>query len=82
MLCPGYDEENDETDYDVEMIMDIRLDEKSGKAKRQFLIRWTGYGVEDDQWIDETMLALPIDEYKHSDVVKTKLQADDVTGSI
>ena len=35
-------------EYEVDRVMDVRGEE--GTAAREFLIRWKGYGPEDDTW--------------------------------
>ena len=39
---------NPETDFEVKMIVDHRIQGK----KRQVKIRWVGYGPESDEWTD------------------------------
>eukprot|EP00210_Caulerpa_lentillifera_P006240 g5961.t1 len=63
---------NDGQCYDVEKILDVRTKGKKRK-KRQYYVRWSGYTSNDDLWIDESNLDLPIEEYALSDKVKRKI---------
>ncbi len=49
------DVEGDAETYDVEEIRGMRI--KNGQL--QFLVRWKGYGAEDDQWLIESDLDCP-----------------------
>lgn len=58
-------ESSDEDTYEVEKIMDHRVDPK---GRRRFLLKWKGYGHEDDTWEKEENLNCPdlINEYMKS----------------
>lgn len=51
----GHDKKNENNVYEVETILDHR-EEKSG---RFFLVRWEGFGAEEDSWVFEKDLACP-----------------------
>lgn len=51
----GRDQTNENNVYEVETILDHR-EEKSG---RFFLVRWEGFGAEDDLWVFEKDLPCP-----------------------
>lgn len=66
------DEVKDAETFDVEEILDIQITGRRYK-KRRLLIRWKGYPPEDDLWVDEFNLDLPIEEYALSEKAKGKL---------
>ncbi|KAJ7054994.1 hypothetical protein C8F01DRAFT_994673, partial [Mycena amicta] len=37
-----------------EFLADRILDERLLRGRRQFLVRWYGYGREEDEWLDES----------------------------
>ena len=65
-------EESDESEYDVEKLLDVQT--KTGG--REFLVRWTGYSKEHDEWIPESNFSQPFSEYKMADALKNKLGAE------
>lgn len=46
--------ENDTVEYEVEKIIDMKTDKK---GKKEFRIRWKGYGEDQDTWEPENMLS-------------------------
>ncbi|KAJ7055302.1 hypothetical protein C8F01DRAFT_949794, partial [Mycena amicta] len=40
-------------DGQEEFLVERIIDERRRRGKRQFKIRWFGYGAEDDEWVDE-----------------------------
>ena len=55
-------------DYEVEQI----LDRRTRKGRVEYLLKWKGYGSEDNTWVPETSLDCPqlIEEFKKT---KTKV---------
>ena len=52
-------------EYQVDKILDHK---KIGKSNIKYLVRWTGYGPEDDEWISARELDdnIALDEYLDS----------------
>jgi hypothetical protein len=44
--------------YEVEKLLDHVYDERTGRC--QYLVRWLGYGEEDDLWVDANDIDSPI----------------------
>lgn len=66
------EEVKDAETFDVEEILDVEITGRRYK-KRKFLIRWRGYASDEDLWVDESNLDLPIEEYELSEKAKGKL---------
>ena len=51
--------------WEVEKILDYKVDRRGGKEKHKYLVRWAGFTSADDQWVAEGDFALRelIDEY-------------------
>jgi hypothetical protein len=43
----------EDNQYEVEKILDHRTKRQGRRQRNEFLIRWAGYGSEDDQWVSE-----------------------------
>ena len=52
--------ESEDELFVVECILDIR---GTKKGKRMLLVRWKGYDSNEDSWIPESNLSLPLSEY-------------------
>lgn len=65
----------DDAEYDVEKILDIRvfMPPNSKTPSRELKIRWSGYTEEHDMWVDESNLALNLDEYEKDPIVIEKI---------
>jgi Chromo (CHRromatin Organisation MOdifier) domain len=54
-----------EEQWEVEEILDHKVDWRGGKPKHKYLIQWLGFTLANDQWVDEDDFAEHdiIDEY-------------------
>ena len=43
--------------YEIERLVDDRIRRFGNKHRRQYLVRWVGYGKEHDDWYDEDLLS-------------------------
>eukprot|EP00210_Caulerpa_lentillifera_P007152 g6842.t1 len=60
--------------YEVEMVLDMRFEiNKEKEKRREFLVRWQGFGPDKDSWVKETDMDLPIQKYNLSEKLKEKL---------
>jgi len=59
--------------YDVEEILDMETEVNGLRKDRKFLVKWKGYGPEENSWVEEKDLNLSFEKYKHSSTLLSKL---------
>ena len=65
-----------QSEWKVEKLVDVRVVSLGkGLEKREFLVRWEGFGQLDDEWVDEHDLSQAYDLYPCDKQIKRKLNS-------